>query len=129
MCRHSLTNILLTFKPPFIMKCITIVGNLGSNAVMRTTSDGRQLMTFNVAVNQSNEQPLWFNCVGNMREKLFPYLLKGQCVLVIGDLSPALYKGQIDLTVNIDRVELCGKAPEPSSQQPTEEISKKVEVY
>ena len=111
------------------MKCITIVGNLGSNAVMRTTSDGRQLMTFNVAVNQSNEQPLWFNCVGNMREKLFPYLLKGQCVLVIGDLSPALYKGQIDLTVNIDRVELCGKAPEPSSQQPTEEISKKVEVY
>ena len=102
------------------MKCITIVGNLGSNAVMRTTSDGRQIMTFSVAVNQSNEQPpLWFNVVANMREKLFQYLLKGQCVLVIGDLTPALYKGQIDLSVNADRIELCGKAPEQSSQQPT----------
>ena len=101
------------------MKCITIVGNLGNNAVMRTTSDGRQIMTFSVAVNQSNEQPpLWFNVVANMREKLFTYLLKGQCVLVIGDLTPALYKGQIDLSVNADRIELCGKAPE-SSQQPT----------
>lgn len=105
------------------MKCITIVGNLGSNAVMRTTSDGRQIMTFSVAVNQSNEQPpLWFNVVANMREKLFTYLLKGQCVLVIGDLTPALYKGQIDLSVNADRIELCGKAPEQSSQQPTEPV-------
>ena len=102
------------------MKCITIVGNLGSNAVMRTTSDGRQIMTFSVAVNQSNElPPLWINVVANMREKLFQYLLKGQCVLVIGDLTPALYKGQIDLSVNADRIELCGKAPEQSSQQPT----------
>lgn len=105
------------------MKCITIVGNLGSNAVMRTTSDGRQIMTFSIAVNQSNEQPpLWFNVVANMREKLFAYLLKGQCVLVIGDLTPALYKGQIDLSVNADRIELCGKAPEPSTQQATEPV-------
>lgn len=100
------------------MKCITILGNIGNNAVMRTTSDGKSLMTFSVAVNQSNEQtPVWFNCVANMREKLFPYLLKGQCVLVIGDLAPALYKGQIDLTINADRIELAGRAPEQSSQQ------------
>lgn len=99
------------------MKCITIIGNLGANAVLRTTSDGKQLMTFNVAVNQPNGDPIWFNCVGNMREKLFPYLLKGQCVSVIGDLNVGLYKGQIDLSVNIDKCELCGKAPEQNSQQ------------
>ena len=112
------------------MKCITIVGNLGSNAVMRTTSDGRQLMTFNVAVNQSNgNAPVWFNCVATMREKLFQYLLKGQCVIVIGDLSTDVYKGNIDLSISVDKCELCGKAPEQSSQQPTAESAPKVEVY
>ena len=99
------------------MKCIMIIGNLGANAVRRMTSDGKELMTFNVAVNQPNGEPIWFNCVGNMREKLFPYLLKGQCVSVVGDLSVGLYKGQIDMSVNIDKCELCGKAPEQNSQQ------------
>lgn len=109
------------------MKCITIVGNLGANAVVRTTADGRQLMSFNIAVNQPNAEPLWFNCIGNYREKLFPYLLKGQCVGVVGDLSIGSYNGKIDLSVNIDKCELCGKSPEPS--QPTAEQQQKVEVY
>lgn len=110
------------------MKCITIVGNLGANAVMRTTSDGRQLMTFNVAVNQSaDKQPIWFNCVANMREKLFGYLLKGQCVIVQGDLSADIYKSQIDLSINADRIELCGKAPEPSQpSQPSQPTNTQV---
>lgn len=109
------------------MKCITISGNLGSNAVMRTTADGRQLMTFNVAVNQPNKDPMWFNCVATMREKLFPYLLKGQCVIVIGDLTADVYQGKVDLTVNVDKCELCGKAPEQTSQTLSE--SPKPEVY
>lgn len=109
------------------MKCITISGNLGSNAVMRTTADGRQLMTFNVAVNQPNKDPMWFNCVATMREKLFPYLLKGQCIIVIGDLTADVYQGRIDLSVNVDKCELCGKAPEQSSQTISE--SPKPEIY
>lgn len=99
------------------MKQITIIGNLGSNAVRRTASDGRELMTFNVAVNQPNTDPLWFNCIGSLREKLLPYLVKGQSVCVIGDLSASTYKGAIDLQVNIDRCELCGRAPEQNSQE------------
>lgn len=93
------------------MKQITIIGNLGANAIQRTTTDGKQLMSFNVAVNAANDQPLWFNCVGNYREKVFPYLLKGQCVCVTGDLRPGMYNNQIDLTVSIDRIELCGAKP------------------
>ena len=88
---------------------------------MRATADGRQLMSFNVAVNQSSDQPVWFNCIGSMREKVFPYLVKGQCVCVIGDLQASDYKGQIDLSVSIDRIELCGakseeKAPAENAQ-------------
>lgn len=105
------------------MKSITIIGNLGANAVQRTTSDGKLLMTFNVAVNQPNKDPLWFNCVGNYREKLFPYLTKGQCVCVIGDLNAGLYNNQLDLSVNIDKCELCGakSGEQPAQIDPTDE--------
>lgn len=104
------------------MKQVTIIGNLGANAVRRLTSDGKELMTFNVAVNASKDETVWFNCVGNMREKLFAYLVKGQCVCVTGDLSASLYKNNIDLTVNIDRCELCGKAPDNAANQPSAEV-------
>ena len=104
------------------MKSITIIGNIGANAVLRTTSDGRQIMTFNVAVNVGeNTPPIWFGCVSNYREKLMPYLIKGQCVCIIGDLQPRVYNGALDLSISVDRCELCGAKPEQSSQQPTQE--------
>lgn len=119
------------------MKQICIVGNIGANAVIRTTSDGRQLMTFNVAVNQTNGDPLWFNCISNYREKLIPYLIKGQGVCIIGDLSVGSYNGRIDLTVNIDRCELCGAKPQdhsqssPANNEPTPEMQEQqiAEIY
>lgn len=105
------------------MKSITIIGNLGANAVRRTTSEGKELMSFNVAVNQGNGNPIWFNCIGNLRDKLLPYLVKGQCVCVIGDLSASVYNGRLDLSVNIDKCELCGAKPEQSSQPSAEPVN------
>lgn len=100
------------------MKSITIIGNLGANAIQRMTADGKPLMSFNVAVNAAKDSVIWFNCVGNYRENLFPYLQKGQCVCVVGDLQAGIYNNRIDLSVSVDKVELCGRAPE--SSQPTE---------
>lgn len=100
------------------MKSITIIGNLGANAVRRVASDGKELMTFNVAVNQGNNEPIWFNVVSNLREKILPYLVKGQGVCVIGDLSAGIYNNRVDLSVNADRIELCGAKPEQN--QPTQ---------
>ena len=114
------------------MKSITIIGNLGANAVRRATSEGKELMSFNVAVNQSDGSCLWFNCIGNMREKLLPYLVKGQCVCVIGDLSARLYNNQIDLQINVDKTELCGSKPEdpkPATDQPATDEKPAVETY
>lgn len=93
------------------MKQVTIIGNLGANAVRRMTSEGKELMSFNVAVNAGKDSTTWFNCIGNMREKLFEYLVKGQMVCAQGDLSVRVYNGQPDLTISIDRIELCGSAP------------------
>ena len=91
------------------MKTIAICGNLGANAIRRTSSDGREFMTFSVAVNDSKDKTLWFNCISSMR-KSFDYLIKGQCVCVVGDLQIDMYQGKIDLSVNVDRLELCGKS-------------------
>lgn len=102
------------------MKSITIIGNLGANAIRRTTSDGRELMTFNVAVS-AGDSAVWFNCIGKVRDKLLQYLVKGQCVCVVGDLQARTYNGNLDLSVNIDRIELCGKAPESEETATTTE--------
>lgn len=103
------------------MKQITIIGNIGANAVRRMTSDGRELMSFNVAVNQSEGTALWFNCIGVLREKVLPYLVKGQCVCVIGDLQARVYNNGLDLGLNIDRIELCGSAPADTSHSQGDE--------
>lgn len=99
------------------MKEITIIGNIGANAVRRITSDGRELMSFNVAVNQSDREPVWFNCIGSLREKLLPYLVKGQCICVVGDLNARTYNGQIDLSISIDKCELCGARPDSGTAE------------
>lgn len=100
------------------MKQITIIGNIGANAVRRMTSEGRELMSFNVAVNQG-DRTIWFNCIGSLREKVLPYLVKGQCVCVIGDLNARIYNQDIDLSISIDRLELCGA--KPKEETPVEE--------
>lgn len=110
------------------MKQITIIGNLGANAVRRVASDGKELMSFNVAVNSGKDVTTWFNCIGNMREKLFPYLIKGQCVCVVGDLSAGMYGNRIDLSVNVDACELCGAKPQDNSQS-ADNSQKVVETY
>lgn len=97
------------------MKSITIIGNLGSQVVRRVASDGKELMSFSVAVNVKDSEPIWFNCIGNLRENLLNYLVKGQTVCVIGDLRPGVYNGRLDLTVSIDRIELCGRRPEDAN--------------
>lgn len=102
------------------MKTITITGNIGANAVVRTLADGKQIMTFNVAVNSSKDiPPIWFGCVSNFREKMLPYLIKGQAVCVIGELMPRVYNGNLDLGVSVDKMELVGSTPNDNSQENT----------
>ena len=105
------------------MKNVFIIGNLGANAIRRTTSEGRELMTFSVAVND-RQGTTWFNCVGSFREKQFPYLERGAMVAVAGDLTVNTYNGQPDLSVNIDRLELCGNGKSSQQQEGAGEDSK-----
>lgn len=90
------------------MKQVFIIGNLGANAMRRNTSEGRELMTFSVAVND-RKGTTWFNVVSSYREKQFPFLERGQQVTVTGDLSVSSYNGSPDISVNADKIELCGR--------------------
>lgn len=99
------------------MKNVFIIGNLGANAIRRATSDGRELMTFSVAVNDKSSTT-WFNVVSRFKENQFPYLEKGTQVAVTGDLSVSTFNGQPDLTVNADRIELCGGSKANSPENP-----------
>lgn len=91
------------------MKSVSLIGNIGNPAQVRVTSDGKELVSFSVATTNRDKSTTWFSIVGRNSEKLLPYLSKGRQVYVHGDLDVSLYKGNIDLSVFADRIELCGK--------------------
>lgn len=72
------------------MNSISISGNLGKDAETRFMPDGKAVVSFSVADSQGKDKPsIWWNCsmFGERGEKLSPYLLKGQTVTVIGNVS------------------------------------------
>jgi single-strand DNA-binding protein len=72
------------------MNSITIAGQLGRDAEMRSLPDGTQIASFSVADSQGREKPtIWWNCqiFGKRAASLSQYLTKGQSVTVSGTVS------------------------------------------
>ena len=72
------------------MNIITVAGNLGKDAELRTTPKGESVLSFSVADNQGKDKPtIWWNCSlwGKRAEALSQYLTKGQQVTVAGSVS------------------------------------------
>ena len=95
------------------MKSITIGGNIGRDAVTRTTSNGDKVTGWSVAVEERQGQEkrtLWFDCSiwGKRGEALCQYLTKGNRVAVSGDLSTREHEGKTYLTIRADQVTLMG---------------------
>lgn len=95
------------------MKAITIAGNLGKDAVVRTTPNGDKVAGFGVAVEERNGQDkrtIWFDCSlwGKRGEALANYLTKGTRVCVSGTLSTREHEGKTYLTVSAHEVTLMG---------------------
>ncbi len=77
------------------MNSITITGQLGKDAELRTTPKGEQVLGFSVADSQGRDKPtIWWNCQlwGKRAESLAQYLTKGQAVTVIGTVSQRTYQ-------------------------------------
>lgn len=121
------------------MQQVTIIGNVGRDAVIRDTN-GRRAIGFSVAVNESYknaeglkiESTTWYDCTlwreGNQSVAIAQYLVPGQQVLVQGKPSTRVYQSKQDgawrasLEINAKLVELVGgkrdDSPAPSPNHP-----------
>lgn len=96
------------------MKSITIAGNIGKDAVVRTVGNtGDKVTGWSVAVNDGwgdSKRTIWFDCSwwGGRAEKLAGYLTKGSKITVTGDLSTREHEGRTYLTVRVNDVTLHG---------------------
>ena len=95
------------------MKNITIAGNIGKDAVARTTQTGDSVTGWSVAVEERNGQDkrtVWFDVTlwGKRGSALAQYLTKGTRVAVAGELSTREHEGKTYLTVKADQVTLLG---------------------
>jgi single-strand DNA-binding protein len=101
------------------MKNITIGGNLGRDAEVRTTQNGDKVAGFSVAV-KDRDETIWFRCDlwGTRAEKLAPYLRKGTPVTVNGDLRLSEYEGKTQLNIRVNDVLLQGgkRSDEPGER-------------
>lgn len=114
------------------MQKITIVGNLGKDAVIRNTT-GKDILTFNVAVTEKYknrdgenvETVSWYGCMFRSTG-LAAYLKKGDKVLVHGKLTAKTYVNDkretvLDLSVSVDYVELLGSKKNGETQTENEQ--------
>jgi len=110
------------------MKSITIAGNIGRDAVTRTTGNGDKVTGFTVAVEDrqgKEKSTIWFDVAiwGARGEKLADYLTKGGKVCVSGDLSMREHEGKTYLTVRADQVTLMGGKAEGQREERPREVS------
>lgn len=76
------------------MNNITIAGQLGKDAEQRFLANGDAVTSFSVADSQGKDKPtIWWNCslFGKRAEALTQYLVKGQAVTVVGNVSQREY--------------------------------------
>ena len=105
------------------MKNIVISGNVGSNAELRTTQNGDDVCSFNVAVSDRRRQEtIWFTVSywGKAGKAVCDYIKKGSSITVSGDLFIKEYNDKTYLNVNAHTVTL-GKRSQESVEQTTQE--------
>lgn len=110
------------------MNVLTVSGRVGKDAVTRYTKQTNNAVTgFSVAVRVGygqNESTLWLNCNlwGKLGESLADYLVKGQEVVVSGELSEREWQNdngetKKSLEVKVREVTLVGGRPESAPHQ------------
>ena len=92
------------------MKQITIAGNIGRGAEIRTTQGGDKVTGFSVAVSDRQKNTTWFDCSlwGKRGESLAQYLTKGNKVAVTGELTTREHEGKTYLGCRVSELTLLG---------------------
>ena len=108
------------------MKAITIAGNIGKDAEVRSTQGGDKVTGWTVAVEDrtgKEKGTIWFDCTlwGKRGESLAQYLTKGSKVCVSGELSTREHNGKTYLTIRAEQVTLMGGKPEGQREERRED--------
>ena len=105
------------------MKNIVISGNVGSNAELRTTQNGDDVCSFNVAVSDRRRQEtIWFTVSywGKAGKAVCDYIQKGSSITVSGDLFTKEYNNKTYLNVNAHTVTLGKRSLEKLAKEEPE---------
>jgi single-strand DNA-binding protein len=111
------------------MKSITIAGNIGKDAEVRTIQgSGDKVTGWTVAVEDrtsKEKSTIWFDCTlwGKRGESLAQYLTKGSKVCVSGELSKREHDGKTYLTIKAEQVTLMGGKPDAQRDEPSGQSS------
>lgn len=94
----------------------TISGRLGADSELRSTSGGQQVLNFRVACDHGfgdKKSTTWVRVAlwGARGEKLQEHLVKGQSVVVRGELWTEDYEGKASVQLKADEIELVGGRP------------------
>lgn len=98
------------------MQNLTIAGNVGRDAELRSTQGGDKVLNFSVAVDNGKDkdgqkrQPTWFDCSlwGKRAESLEPFIKKGSKLVVSGRPTAREYQGKAYLGVNVSELTFMG---------------------
>lgn len=100
---------------------ISFIANIGQDAQVRTTQEGKEFISFNACANEGKDKSHWISCSSNNFIKLAQWLKKGQCIYGEGFISTRVYvardgSNQVGLNCYLTALELVGKAPETNQQ-------------
>jgi single-strand DNA-binding protein len=94
------------------MNTLTIAGNIGRDAELRTTQNGKKVANFTVAVSgrRKDDPPTWFDCSlwGDRADKLAQYIRKGDKIAVTGEVGAREHNGKAYLQVNVRDLTFMG---------------------
>lgn len=104
------------------MQSITVSGNIGKDAELRSTQNGDDVLSFSVGVKQGygdNASTNWFRCSiwGKRARNLKDYLLKGVKVVAQGELSIGSYEGKPQFEIRVNEVEFMSRAEQNAGRQ------------
>ena len=111
------------------MNVLTASGNLGRDGQINQLQSGSSVLNFAVAMKSGfgdNQKTVWLDCslFGKRAESLAPYLVKGQQVVVSGEMGTREYEGKTYITLRCNDVTLVGgkpqQAPAPQQSQPAQ---------
>ena len=116
------------------MNSITVCGQLGRDSELKTIPSGEQVLSFTVADSQGREKPtIWWRCQlwGKRATSLQQYLVKGQAVTVVGNVTMREYTDKDgtpkqSMDVRVQDVALQGGRREESTPREAPRQSKPV---